>query len=601
VSDGVHLGRDDVPWLASLLLAGCLTLGLFALTACRLTDGEGGVPLDDAWIHFQFARNLARGDGLSFNPGQPTSGSTAPLWTLLLAGVYLAGGEFPFAGQVLSGACFLAALATTYALGVRLTGKRWAGWLAGTVVAANGRMVWAGLSALETCLFAALSLLAIGAHVSDRPALRQAQGTAGRYRLRTAALFGLAALTRPEGYLLFALSLVDFALRIACCVLRVPSHATRNTKHATRNTFHVSRLILPALVFAAIVLPYLIFSLRTSGHLLPNTYHAKAVVSFLPDRDFLSVAARYLILDNPLLLPFYVLGVGVLLCPALSGSTALSWSKEPALMVRQAHHAGLSKEPAPSLSKEPALSLSKEPALSLSKGHASLLSLWSVGLPLVYACLHAVLYQHGRYLIPLIPCNAIVGVVGLLAAGRLAARRWTLTPALSLGGRGRTLTPALSLGGRGGRGLAVLVAGLVVAGTAWRLPAMARLYAWNVDNVNEMHVALGWWVAEHTPPDAVLALNDIGAIAYVSERPVVDLAGLVTPEVVPLLHAPDRDARLADLMAEQGVQYVAIFPNWFPGLAARTDVLEPVYQVTLERNTIAGGETMVVYRAHWRR
>jgi arabinofuranosyltransferase len=549
VSDGVHLGRDDVPWLASLLLAGCLTLGLFALTACRLTDGEGGVPLDDAWIHFQFARNLARGDGLSFNPDQPTSGSTAPLWTLLLAGVYLAGAEFPVAGQLLSGACFLAALASTYALGVRLTGKRWAGWLAGMVVAANGRMVWAGLSALETCLFAALSLLAIGAHVSDR--------TAARYRLRTAALFGLAALTRPEGYLLFALSLVDFALRIVCSVLRVPGHATRNTKHETRITYHVSRItyyvlrsiLLPAVLFAAIVLPYLIFSLRTSGHLLPNTYHAKAVVSLLPDRDFLSVAARYLILDNPLLLPFYVLGVGVLLFPALSGSS--SQVRSP-------------------------------------KARASLLSLWSVGLPLVYAYLHAVLYQHGRYLIPLIPCNAIVGVVGLLAARRLAARRWNLTP-------------ALSLGGRRGRGLAVLVGVLVVAGTGWRLPAMARLYAWNVDNVNEMHVAVGRWVAEHTPPDAVLALNDIGAITYVSERPVVDLAGLVTPEVVPLLHAPDRDAHLADLMAEQGVQYVVIFPNWFPGLAARTDVLEPVYQVTLEKNTIAGGETMVVYRAHWRR
>ena len=81
------------PWLLSLLLTGCLILGLFALTAHRFTSGQGGassgstelaeilskggVPLDDAWIHFQFARNLARGDGLSFNPGQPTSGSTA--------------------------------------------------------------------------------------------------------------------------------------------------------------------------------------------------------------------------------------------------------------------------------------------------------------------------------------------------------------------------------------------------------------------------------------------------------------------------------------------------------------------------------------------
>ena len=83
---------------------------------------------------------------------------------------------------------------------------------------------------------------------------RAAQGTAGRYRLRTAALFGLAALTRPEGYLLFALSLVDYVWGSRRRSGRQPhrperagagldnrDHATRNTQHATRFTFHVSR------------------------------------------------------------------------------------------------------------------------------------------------------------------------------------------------------------------------------------------------------------------------------------------------------------------------------------------------------------------------
>jgi len=563
MGDDTHLGRSDWAWLASLLAIGCLALGLLALTADRFTGGQGGVPLDDAWIHFQFARNLARGDGLSFNPGQPTSGSTAPLWTLLLAGVYCVGGRFPLAGQLLSGACFLAALVATYVLGKRLTGRRWAGWLAGAVVAANGRFVWAGLSALETPLFAVLSLAAIAAYLGDR--------AAGRYRLCTSALFGLAALSRPEGYLLFALALADAVLQIAHQQIsksanrrsqiangkrrvangesQIPQHATRNTEHASRFTFHVSRFTFHALrltlPFSVLVLPYLLFSLKTSGHLLPNTYHAKAVIDFRPDLDFLSLAARYLVLDNPLLLPFYVLGLGILF------------------------------------------------------RRARLLSLWSAGLPLIYAFLHAVLYQHGRYLIPLIPCNALIGVVGLVEARRYVPRLRTLTPTLSLGGRG-SIPPSLTGRGRGRVGLA-LICLLVVAGTAWRLPTMAGLYAWNVDNVNRMHVALGHWVAENTPPDALLALNDIGAITYISERPVVDLAGLVTPEVVPLLRAPDRDARLADFIAAQGVQYVIIFPTWFPGLAARSDVLEPVHQVTLERNTIAGGQTMIVYEAHWRK
>ncbi|RLC66723.1 MAG: hypothetical protein DRI48_04030, partial [Chloroflexi bacterium] len=211
---------------------------------------------------------------------------------------------------------------------------------------------------------------------------------------------------------------------------------------------------------------------------------------------------------------------------------------------------------------------------------ATLVSLWSVGLPLVYAFLHTVLYQHGRYLMPLIPCHALVGVVGLLEARKLARRR---------GWRWASLQTSLSI---------AVLSLLLVAGTAWRLPTMARQYARNVDEINRVHVALGHWVREHTPPSALLALNDIGAITYASQRPVVDLAGLVTPEVVPLLRSPDRASRLIEFMARRGVDYVVIFPAWFPDLA-ESDELEEVYRVTVEERTIIGGETMVVYRTGW--
>jgi hypothetical protein len=368
-------------------------------------------------------------------------------------------------------------------------------------------MVWAGLSALETCLFAALTLIAITAHLSDREA--------GRFRLRTAALFGLAALARPEGYLLFALALADRVLP-----------ALTSASPVSRLVTRASSLLPATAVFGVLVTPYLLFSLLTAGHLLPNTFSAKATFNVLPDLAFLSLAARYLILDNPLLLPFVVLGIIVLF------------------------------------------------------GRARLIGAWTLGLPLVYAFLHAILYQHGRYLMPLIPLNAVAGVVGLLEARRLArARGWRRS-------RSRRL-------------LAAIVVLLVVAGTAWRLPTMARQFAWNVDNINQMHVAIGQWVAENTPSDAVLALNDIGAITYVSRREVVDLAGLVTPEVVPMLRAPDRSAQLLEFMAGRGVDYVIIFPTWFPGLARRDDLLTPVHQVTVERRTITGGPTMVVYRADW--
>ncbi len=46
---------------------------------------------------------------------------------------------------------------------------------------------------------------------------------------------------------------------------------------------------------------------------------------------------------------------------------------------------------------------------------------------------------------------------------------------------------------------------------------------------------LGRWCRAHTPPGSAIAAPDIGALAWYSERPIVDLAGLVTPRVTPLL------------------------------------------------------------------
>ena len=509
MSHSGRLDRGDWPWLLSLTLVSILALAVFYAAACISTEGRGGVPLDDAWIHFQFARNVARGHGISFNPGQPTSGSTAPLWTLILAVGYLLGCRFPLTGQMLSAVGLLTTSAATYALSKRLTGSRGASWLAAIVVSTNGRMVWAGLSALETSLFTTLSLLAVAGYLTDR--------SAGRCRFRTAALFALAALSRPEGYLLFALIVTDFVF----------ASAVRSQSRSQPQWCGIP--LLPIALFGVIVLPSLLFSLLTSGHLLPNTYHAKAVVSPIPDLEFVSVAARYLILDNPVALPFFIIGLAVLL------------------------------------------------------RRATVLSLWIVGLPLVYSFLGAVLYQHGRYLIPLVPCNAIAGVLGLVKARSIASKR------------SRTVARWVA----SSSGIAVLVS-IYLVGALWRLPVMANQYGRNVRDINQMHVALGAWVAENTEPTALVALNDIGAITYVSQRQVIDLAGLVTPDIIPILGEPNRDARLVEYLERNRAEYVVIFPNWFPGIASRDDLLEEVHRVTLDSNSIAGGDTMVVFRANWR-
>jgi hypothetical protein len=43
--------------------------------------------------------------------------------------------------------------------------------------------------------------------------------------------------------------------------------------------------------------------------------------------------------------------------------------------------------------------------------------------------------------------------------------------------------------------------------------------------------AIGTWLGAHTPADAVIGTLEVGIIGYYAERPMVDFAGLIQPEV----------------------------------------------------------------------
>jgi hypothetical protein len=170
-------------------------------------------------------------------------------------------------------------------------------------------------------------------------------------------------------------------------------------------------------------------------------------------------------------------------------------------------------------------------------------------------------FQEGRYSIHLLPLALV-----LLAAAP-----------------GGTLTRAwrLSIGAYLGLALVALA------------PAADR-YAWGVQNINAMQVHLGEWVAALAGPGAQVATNDVGAIAFLSRRHVIDLMGLVTPAVIP--YRRQGEEALIRFVVERCPDYVIVFPNWFPALTARRDLLEPVTAVRLEHNLVCGGPEMVVYR-----
>ncbi len=60
--------------------------------------------------------------------------------------------------------------------------------------------------------------------------------------------------------------------------------------------------------------------------------------------------------------------------------------------------------------------------------------------------------------------------------------------------------------------------------------------------------------------DVVIATHDIGIIGYFTQRRVIDLAGLVTPEVIPIMND---QAKLADFVRQQQVSYVIVFTGYY--------------------------------------
>jgi hypothetical protein len=161
-----------------------------ALLARVLT---GPHPIDDAYITFRYARNLAEGLGLVYNPGEWVLGTTAPLWAIILAAGYRLGlTDLPWLATSISAVCDAAGVALLVQLGLRMGWRPVGAALVGLAWALNPMSIAFATGGMETSLFVVVALVALGlAARGSNPPL-------------AAALCGLATLVRPEGALLAA-------------------------------------------------------------------------------------------------------------------------------------------------------------------------------------------------------------------------------------------------------------------------------------------------------------------------------------------------------------------------------------------------------------
>jgi hypothetical protein len=106
-------------------------------------------------------------------------------------------------------------------------------------------------------------------------------------------------------------------------------------------------------------------------------------------------------------------------------------------------------------------------------------------------------------------------------------------------------------------------------------------------------VNVAHWLAENTPPDALIAAHDIGAIGYFAERPLIDLAGLISPQVIPYL---TDEFALSHYLTGTHAQYLVTAPGWPYADIIKTSRATLLYQTNYTWTTEQGLNNMAVYQ-----
>jgi hypothetical protein len=375
-----------------------------------------------------------------------------------------------------------------------------------------------------------------------------------RYAARARPLWlgllgGLLVLTRPEGLVLAAPVLLTASL-----VPAGPQGAQQTrTARATAQTF-LSRSLVLAAGLAIALIPYLALNLAISGRPFPSTLYAKQA-------EYKSLLALPILRRLWVVVRRPLVGAQVLLLPGFC------WQAFAVLRHALRHALGSlvsARVQAPSGQQERV----GPPLLA-----ATLPILWWAASHLLYALRLPVDYQHGRYLVPTLPIVLTLGVTGTLYWLRRAARGENGTRLLT-----RVWTRALP-----GALAVLLVAFLVLGGQA---------YAEDRCIIQQEMVDVALWLRAHSPPDALIAAHDIGALGYWAQRPLLDLAGLIDPDVIPVIRDQDR---LIETILDRRASYLVTFPSWYPAMVQHPS-LTPVYPVETQALQETGHDPMTVYR-----
>ncbi len=483
-----------------LVFAGIIVLVAYAIVQRSLLGDNVstdlhiiGVPLDDVYVHCQFAKNVLRGIGYSFNPGFIVSSDTSPLWVMLLAigGIFFSRIELVAVG--ISMLSYLTLGPGVYRASRDIFGLRQGhAILAGLLAVLASRLVWSGMSGMETALATLLMLLIAEEHIRSK--------RRNCLRPREAIWLGLGLLLRPEFLFVAIVCAGDWIIA------------------RFRFKADLTTLWMTLLVGAAICSPAFLLPLVTHGSPVSHSSIVQgASASAVPNVKYLWIAMKIIASNNVVIFVLLVAGFYFL------HQRKSIW----------------------------------------------FLYFLAIGLPFVQAFVAPQFRHHGRYFFPILP---LVIIIGLISWEEIKANV--------------NLSPIVTKAIIG----FLIMSGLVESGR-W-----AMIEGESVRNINDQHLAVVDWLRHNMGSKDTLAVDDVGAIGYFLNRPVIDLTGLMTPQLWPLQHNQDSVWRVSRTMgANLFVIYDRLNPPFYndhkdsltlqasfrvrPPLASSADTVMNIYRV----------------------
>lgn len=436
--------------------------------------------VDDAYITYRFARNLAAGNGFTYNAGRAALSTTAPLYALLLAGGALIWPDLPALANIISSVALWLAAAL---LSIQVSRDRtfWVGALSGLLFVAYP-LLWLSLG-LETNVFLAFSLAAVVAYRRQRP-------------FTAAFLLALATMTRADGLILVAVLAADYLLKRLHALLRRRGLRTASGMDTVRDGAPESGPVWRTAMGAAglyvlTLLPIVAWLTWQFGSPLPVTLGAKVAQSGLGVTGFY---AHTTILQ----------GLGILV-RARFGQTLLYCLFVPALLA----------------------------GLVVSWRRASLLRLvnaWAVAHLAGYTILGVTPYYW--YYAPLVPALVCTSALGVVESARWLAESWHWRRTVA---RGLAGFWSLALIGSLAWSDWAMVRALDGPVPPPEDPVSKVLPEAKVGSYQRA----GQWLHEHTPTNALVGVTEVGIMGYYAERTMVDFLGILEPEVAEALARGD--------------------------------------------------------------